>query len=288
MSRIQAGEVQLGHREWGEGEIPVLFVHGNLASKDWLELAAPWFPKDLRVIGVDWRGCGESDRPAPTENFANYAMRQHASDMLAALDTLGIERCHLATHSTGGIISAYMLLDQPGRFGRVLHLDPVSPRSMPFNEEGMAVFRAMQQSREATHATMATAAASLFSIETLAPGKTPAFREGVGHLKAMFEKIVDQTFSVGEGIFLGTPTQLTMEFERGELFARMGEIGHETLILWGEQDFWIPRDDMDEMAARLPNARLVVAPGVGHSMNIEQPQMYAGYFGGWFSGVPLG
>jgi pimeloyl-ACP methyl ester carboxylesterase len=41
----------------------VLFIHGNLASKDWLELSARWFPADLRVIGIDWRGCGDSDRP---------------------------------------------------------------------------------------------------------------------------------------------------------------------------------------------------------------------------------
>ena len=63
MARVQAGEVQLGWREWGEGEVTVVFIHGNLASKDWIELAAPLFPNGLRVIGIDWRGCGESDRP---------------------------------------------------------------------------------------------------------------------------------------------------------------------------------------------------------------------------------
>ena len=33
-------------------------------------------------------------------------MRQHALDMLAALDVLDVLHCHLATHSTGGIIAA--------------------------------------------------------------------------------------------------------------------------------------------------------------------------------------
>src|SRR5260370_41546976 len=65
MARVRAGEVQLGWREWGEGEVTVVFIHGNLASKDWIELAAPLFPTGLRVIGIDWRGCGESDRPPP-------------------------------------------------------------------------------------------------------------------------------------------------------------------------------------------------------------------------------
>jgi pimeloyl-ACP methyl ester carboxylesterase len=122
MARLQAGGVQLGWREWGRGDVTVVFIHGNLASKDWIELAAPLFPTGLRVIGLDWRGCGENDRPKATTDYSNYSMQQHAEDMLAALDSLDIRFCHLATRSTGGIIAARMLLMQPQRFGRVLAL----------------------------------------------------------------------------------------------------------------------------------------------------------------------
>jgi len=89
MQTVKAGDVTLGWRAWGEGDITVLFVHGNLASKDWIELAAPLFPRGLRVIGVDWRGCGDSERPPPTADYANYSMQQHAQDMIAALDAPG-------------------------------------------------------------------------------------------------------------------------------------------------------------------------------------------------------
>src|SRR6478735_7318281 len=67
MPRVQAGEVQLGWREWGEGDVTVVFIHGNLACKDWIELAAPLFPSGVCVIGIDWRGCGEvtGRRPRP-------------------------------------------------------------------------------------------------------------------------------------------------------------------------------------------------------------------------------
>ena len=75
VARVRAGEVQLGWREWGEGDVTVVFIHGNLASKDWIELAAPLFPSGVRVIGIDWRGCGESDRPTPTADFSNYSMQ---------------------------------------------------------------------------------------------------------------------------------------------------------------------------------------------------------------------
>src|SRR5215203_576963 len=186
MPRVRAGEVSLGWREWGEGDVTVVFIHGNLASKDWIELAAPLFPSGVRVIGIDWRGCGESDRPKALPDFSNYSMRQHALDMLAALDELRIPFCHLATHSTGGIIAARMLLQQPGRFGRVFALDPVTPLGLRFNAEQIGVFRGMMASREFTRAVMATAAASLFVPESLAPNMMPVFREGLGNLQGFF------------------------------------------------------------------------------------------------------
>lgn len=287
MKRVRAGDIELGIREWGSGPTPVLFIHGNLASKDWIALSARWFPQDLRVIGIDWRGCGDSDRPAPTEGYANYSMQQHADDMLAALDTLGIEKCHLATHSTGGIIAARMQLAQPDRFGRCLSLDPVSPLGLPFNEAGAAVFKAMQASREVTHAVMATAASSLFVTESLAPGAAPVFREGTAKLQEFFDKIVDQTYSVAEGIWFGTPHNLTLEHESGELAGQMHKLTHEHLVLWGELDGWIPAADVRRMASDMPNCRLVTVPGIGHSMNLEEPALYAGYFGGFFGGAGL-
>src|SRR5215470_2765225 len=170
MPRVRAGEVNLGWRAWGEGDTVVVFIHGNLARKEWIGLAAPLLPSGVRVIGIDWRGCGESDRPPAEPDFANYSMRQHALDMMAALDALGISHCHLATHSTGGIIAARMLLMQPERFGRVLALDPVTPLGLSFNAEQIGVFGAMMASREVTWIVMATAASSLFVPESLLQG----------------------------------------------------------------------------------------------------------------------
>jgi pimeloyl-ACP methyl ester carboxylesterase len=285
MARVQAGEISLGWREWGKGDRTVVFIHGNLASKDWIELAAPFFPSDLRVIGIDWRGCGESDRPMPSPGYANYTMQQHALDMLAALDALDIPFCHLATHSTGGIIAARMLLMQPRRFGRVFALDPVTPLGMSFNAEQTGLFRAMMGSKEVTRAVMATAASSLFVPESLAPDTVPKFREGLGDVRALFERILDQTFAVSEGIWIGTPVNLTRERDSGELLRRIAELHHPHLVLWGEWDGWIPPADLRVMAEAMPDCRLVFVPRVGHSMNLEVPALYAGYFGAWFGGL---
>ena len=285
MPKVRAGEVSLGWREWGQGATTVVFIHGNLASKDWIELAASLFPSGLRVIGVDWRGCGDSDRPPATADYANYSMQQHALDMLAALDALQIPFCHLATHSTGGIIAARMLLMQPERFGRVFALDPVTPLGIAFNAEQIGLFRAMMASREVTRAVMATAASSLFLPDSMVPNAVPKFREGLGAIQALFERILDQTAGVAEGIWIGTPTNLTRERESRELERRMPEIRHPHLVVWGEGDGWIAPADLRSMAAAMPNCRLVVVPGVGHSMNLEMPPLYAGYFGAWFGGL---
>jgi pimeloyl-ACP methyl ester carboxylesterase len=285
MPRVRAGEVSLGWREWGKGDVTVVFIHGNLASKDWIELAAPFFPSGVRVIGIDWRGCGDSDRPPASLEYSNYSMQQHALDMLAALDALNIPFCHLATHSTGGIIAARMLLMQPQRFGRVFALDPVTPLGMSFNAEQIGLFRAMMTSRTVTRAVMATAASSLFVPESLVPNATPRFREGLGEVQKLFERILEQTFGVSEGIWIGTPVNLTRERESGELQRRMPELRHPHLVLWGEWDGWIAPADLRAMAETMPDCRLVLVPGIGHSMNLELPALYAGYFGAWFGGL---
>ena len=285
MPLVRAGDVSLGWREWGTGDVTVVFIHGNLASKDWIELAAPLFPGGLRVIGIDWRGCGESDRPPAQQDYSNYSMQQHAMDMLAALDALNIRYCHLATHSTGGIIAARMLLMQPERFGRVFALDPVTPLGMSFDADQLGLFRAMMVSRDVTRAVMATAATSLFEPESLAPNRVPKFRHGLGDVQALFERILEQTFGVSEGIWIGTPVNLTRERESGELERRMPDLHHPHLVLWGELDGWIAPADLRTMAAAMPDCRLVIVPNVGHSMNLELPALYAGYFGAWFGGL---
>jgi pimeloyl-ACP methyl ester carboxylesterase len=46
--------------------------------------------------------------------------------------------------------------------------------------------------------------------------------------------------------------------------ARFGEIGAPTLILWGERDAVLPREEQERRAAAIPNATLRVYPDTGH------------------------
>ena len=280
---IDIGNIRLNYAEWGSGDA-VVFIHGNLACGLWFDLVGPLVADQFRVIAIDWRGCGGSDKPVPLSDYGNYTVRQHALDMLAAIRCLGIDRCHLATHSTGGLISTYMLLMEPDRFGKVLALNPVGPMGLRFPPESLELLEAMKASREKTRATLALVAPTLFRTETLT-GIQPMFADhATPAQQQLFEWLVDQTLQVSDGIWFGTATDLDQHRRTGGLRTSQGSIEHRHLVLWGALDPFIPRQDMEEMSAGMPHCDLTIIPDIGHSMLIERPEMYAKYFVEFFRG----
>ena len=285
MPRIQVGSIALNYVEHGRGDTVVLAVHGNLGCANWLDLATPLLPRGLRVIAAEWRGCGDSDKPDPAEDYGNYTMAQHARDHLALLDALGISRCHLYGHSTGGIIGSHMLAMAPERFGKVLMLDPVTPLGLQLAPGQVDVLTAMKTDPAVAFAGLASAAPTLFLPESLAPGQTPRFAEvTTGAQKEVFQVLVDRTRVLSDGVWFGTPHNLAREWESGALAAKMPAMAHEHLVLYGNMDYWIPREHVDTMVEKLPKARLERFPFVGHSMNLEQPFLFARIFADYFRG----
>ncbi|MEJ5988493.1 alpha/beta hydrolase [Ramlibacter sp. PS3R-8] len=281
MPRIKAGDLSLNYVEHGRGDNVVLAVHGNLGCADWLALVLPLLPPDLHVIAPEWRGCGDSDKPEPASDYSNYSMATHAQDMLNLLDALGIEKCHLYGHSTGGIICSYMLVMQPERFRKVLMLDPVTPLGLQLAPGQIDVLAQMKSSYETCFAGMASAAPTLFRPESLT--SVPQFADTTSAVqRALFERIIERTTVLSDGIWFGTPSNLAKEWESKALAARMPAMTHEHLLLCGGLDSWVPREHFEEMAARLPNARLEMSPFIGHSMNLEAPAVFAQTFANYF------
>jgi pimeloyl-ACP methyl ester carboxylesterase len=54
--------------------------------------------------------------------------------------------------------------------------------------------------------------------------------------------------------------------------ARLGDIGHETLVITGDDDRVIPGANSELLASEIPNARLVVIPAAGHLFFVERPE----------------
>jgi len=284
MPFVQAGDVRLNYVEHGSGDDVIVFIHGNLGCVNWMDLVWPRLPQNLHVYAIDWRGCGNSDKPNPEKGYQNYTMKQHAVDMINAIKALGIKKSHLANHSTGGIICTRMLLMEPDLFGKVFCLDPVGPMGLHLPEGTLDLFRSMKENREVAFAVLATAAPSLFVKDSLKPFQTPKFNDHVKEeQKKLFNLIVDKTRLLSDGIWFGTAIHLAKEYESQELRIRQGEIKHPHLVLWGEGDLWIPRADVEEMAKRMDRCELKVIPGIGHSLNLEDPEQFARLFTEFFT-----
>src|SRR4029078_10380944 len=100
--------------------------------------------------------------------------------------------------------------------------------------------------------------------ESLASNTVPRFRDGLGDIEAFYEKLLEQTFGVAEGIWIGTPFNLSLERESGELARRMPEIRHPHLVLWGEKDGWIAPADLKRMAGGVPDFPPAIVPRHRH------------------------
>ena len=108
--------------EAGEGDDVVLLLHGWPQHwYEWRHLFGPLAERH-RVIALDLRGFGWSDAPA-----TGYAKEQMATDVLAVLDALGIERMKLIGHDWGGWIAFLLCLRAPERFERYLGLGITHP-----------------------------------------------------------------------------------------------------------------------------------------------------------------
>jgi len=110
---FESAGARLRYVERGSGA-PVVLVHGFTANieRAWIDTGVlPDLARDYRVIALDLRGHGKSDKPHDAS-----AYEPMATDVIALLDHLGIERAHLVGYSLGGIIAAKLLTTHPQRF----------------------------------------------------------------------------------------------------------------------------------------------------------------------------
>jgi pimeloyl-ACP methyl ester carboxylesterase len=137
--RVQARGIEFHVAEAGAGE-DVLCLHGW--PQHWYEWRhlMPALADRHRVLAIDLRGFGESDAPRQ-----GYEKEEMASDVLAVLDELGIERVKLVGHDWGGWIGFLLCLREPQRFERFLALNIVPPWVNPRNLVGHAWRFAYQQ-----------------------------------------------------------------------------------------------------------------------------------------------
>ena len=235
------------------GATPVLMIQGLGASKNAWNLQRIAMATRFRIISLDNRGAGRSDKP--TEPFT---LEQMADDALAVLDAAGIETAHVVGASMGGVISQIVAVKYPHRV-RSLTLVCTACRNHPWRQELLQSWAKtaeekgmIEVGKEAAQWVM-----SPRSFRRLVPAFT-----WMGPLAALRPR---HSFVSQIDAILNT---------REDLVDQLSTITAPTMVIVGNQDILTPRGDSEEIAERIPNAELVVISGAAHGLMMEHSSTF--------------
>lgn len=123
--RIENGDVELNVVVDGADDAPpVLLLHGILGSSQTWDWMVPRLVDDHRVLRLDFRGHGESDRAAGT-----YQLTDYVSDAAAVCERVAGVPCIVIGHSLGGATAAGLAQTRPELVRGVVLED--APLAMP-------------------------------------------------------------------------------------------------------------------------------------------------------------
>lgn len=89
--------------------------------------------------------------------------------------------------------------------------------------------------------------------------------------RAFLETTWEETMKVPARVF----KEFFKDLLETDLSTELNEIRAPALLVWGSQDAILSRHDQDALAEALPDSRLVVYPGAGHSPHWEEPEQFA-------------
>lgn len=242
MPKANIGDAEVYYEEHGSGE-PLMLVSGLGGTAAYWKPNLPALAAKYRVIIHDHRGAGSS-----THSKIRYSVEQMTDDVLKLMDSLRIDRAHVVGHSTGGAIGQTMAIRNPERLKKLV-LFATWTKADKFFRQLFAARRALltQAGKEAY-----VRAGTLF----LYP---PYWIKANEALIEEREKLSIATFAPPEVV--ASRIDAIVAFDRtGEL----GKIKTPTLVLCAKDDFITPAYFSEELARKIPGAKLVMLPQGGH------------------------
>jgi pimeloyl-ACP methyl ester carboxylesterase len=245
--------VKLHWRESGAGDDVVLFIHGfPFRSTMWgPQLEA--VPAGWRFIAPDLRGFGNSEL-----GNESLSMDLFADDVIALLDHLNIEQVVVCGLSMGGYVALSIADRYPHRMRAVV----------------LAATRASADSPEARKgrhelAKQARAVGSMAVVEAMMPklvsGATKIQRPEV----ADFVRVMMQTTNAE-----ALARTLEAMASRSDYRDKVREINVAAMVVRGDQDEIVTREDVDLLARAVRGAKYELVPNVGHLPNLEAPDVF--------------
>ena len=187
--------------------------------------------------------------------LSNLSIDDYATDVLALMTHLEIERAHVAGLSMGGYVAFAMQRLAPQRIsGLVLS----NTRAIPDSDQaraGRATSLALLE-KEGVAAVAHAMTPRLLGERTRRDH--PDLEEAVRRLIVM---------NSAEAI----ATALIAIRDRPDSIPLLSSINVPTLVITGDEDAIVPVQESEAMAAAIPHAKLEVLPGVGHLSNLETP-----------------
>ena len=223
--------IEMYYAVYGSGE-PILLIHGGLGHADIWANQVIALSKDHKVIVADSRGHGRS-----TRNEQPYGYDLMASDYLALLDRLKIEKTALVGWSDGGIIGIDIAMNHPERLTKLfaqaanVTVDGVDPNVM-----NNATFGAYIERSGKDYARLSKT-----------PDQYDAFVEQISHMWA-------------------SEPAWTKE--------QLAAIKVPTAIVLGDHDEAITRAHTDYMASAIPGAKLIILKDASHFAMLQDPAGY--------------
>lgn len=248
----KVNDIQIYYEEHGGG-FPVVMIQGLGYPLGMWFLQAPELAKRFRVVVFDNRGVGLSDKPDE-----EYSVSLMASDTAALLRALGVEKAHVVGVSLGGYIAQELALSHPDLVGHLV-LVATSCGGPRYLEVTRALWEEVAALAELPPEEIIRRGMALAMTETF-------YRENL--------ELIDRCVAIR----LENPQPLyafTRQFNAGASFDSTGRahrLAHPTLILAGAQDRVMPLSLTEELAQKIPGARLEVYPDAAHLLFLEKAQ----------------
>ncbi|WP_224814805.1 alpha/beta fold hydrolase [Hasllibacter sp. MH4015] len=130
VQRVQLPDLSINYASAGAGP-PILLLHGHPQTHVvWRKVAPRLVEAGYQVIAPDLRGYGDSDKPQSDPSHRPYSKRVMATDQIALMQHLGLERISVVGHDRGGRVAHRMALDHPDAVERLIVLDIAPTRTM--------------------------------------------------------------------------------------------------------------------------------------------------------------
>ena len=264
---VELEGIKVHYKAFGEGEPPVILLHGFGASVFSWRLVMEPLAMDREVVAFDRPGFGLTERPLPGswEGASPYGAQAQAAMTVALMDELGVRQAVLVGHSAGGAVAALVAETYPERVRALVLVAPAVYSSGP-----PSWTQPLLRLPQVRHLGPLLARRLVGSLESILdrswhdPGLiTAEVREGY----RLPLKVDDWDRGLWE---------LLLAERVADLPARLGRIAVPTLVIAGDDDQIIPTGDSRRVADAIPGAVFREIPACGHLPQEEKPQEFLG------------